>query len=77
MKKLKFIAILACTLIFASCSSTDSLINQYEKACKKGDAKKIYEIGMKLSEKELTNEQLLRIADISEKGVADDSFDKL
>jgi hypothetical protein len=53
------------------------LIDQYEKACKKGDAKKIYEIGMKLSEKELTNEQLLRVADISEKCVADDIFDKL
>ena len=31
---------------------------------------------MKLSEKELTNEQLLRVADISEKCVADDIFDK-
>jgi exodeoxyribonuclease VII large subunit len=30
MKKLKFIANMTCSLIFASCTSTDSLIDQYE-----------------------------------------------
>ena len=40
MKKLKFIAIMACSLIFASCTSTDSLIDQYEKACKNNNIEK-------------------------------------
>jgi 3-keto-L-gulonate-6-phosphate decarboxylase len=64
MKKLKFIAIMACTLIFASCSSTDSLIEQLEKACKNKDAKEMAEIIKKLDKKDLTKEQELKYNEI-------------
>lgn len=78
MKKIKSILVAVfASFLFVSCSSVDSLIDQYEKACKKGDTKKMYEIGMKLSKEELTNEQLIRISDISGECVADDIFDKL
>ena len=56
---------MACTLIFASCSSTDSLIEQYEKACKNNDIEKMTEIAEKLSKEDLTKEQQLKIAEIT------------
>lgn len=71
MKKLKFIAIMACSLIFASCTSTDSLIDQYEKACKNNNIEKMVKIGEKLDKKNLTEEQRLRVTEIALNCAAD------
>ncbi len=66
MKKLSFIALaLVASLTFTSCgNSAESLVSQYEKACKAGNmekAMKIAEKMEKLDDDELTEEQALRI----------------
>ena len=62
---------MACSLIFASCTSTDSLINQYEKACKNNNLEKMIKIGEKLDKKNLTEEQRLKVAEIALNCAAD------
>jgi len=54
------------SLAMISCTpSTDSLIDQYEKACKKGDTKKQLKILVKLHEADLTPEQEERCRQIA------------
>ena len=63
MKVFAFAMVMA---FFVSCApSVDSLISDFEKACKAGDQEKAEKIIEKLSEKEdqLTDEQLERIDD--------------
>ena len=63
MKGFAFAMVMA---FFVSCApSVDSLISDFEKACKAGDQEKAEKIIEKLSEKEdqLTDEQLERIDD--------------
>ncbi len=65
MKGFAFAMVMA---FFVSCApSVDSLISDFEKACKAGDQEKAEKIIEKLSEKEdqLTDEQLERIEDAS------------
>lgn len=66
MKKLSFIALaIVASLTFTSCgNSAESLVSQYEKACKAGNTEKAMKIAEKieeLDEDELTEEQALRI----------------
>ena len=65
MKVFAFAMVMA---FFVSCApSVDSLISDFEKACKAGDQEKAEKIIEKLSEKEdqLTDDQLERIEDAS------------
>ncbi len=65
MKGFAFAMVMA---FFVSCApSVDSLISDFEKACKAGDQEKAEKIIEKLSEKEdqLTDDQLERIDDAS------------
>ena len=65
MKGFAFAMVMA---FFVSCApSVDSLISDFEKACKAGDQEKAEKIIEKLSEKEdqLTDDQLERIEDAS------------
>ncbi len=52
---------IAVSFVMFSCSSIDGLLDDYEKACKKGDVEKVAKISLKLEEKsdnkELTEEQ--------------------
>ena len=67
--KYRFFSLVLLTLaFFVSCApSVDSLISDFEKACKAGDQEKAEKIIEKLSEKEdqLTDDQLERIEDAS------------
>lgn len=70
MKKLSFIALaIVASLTFTSCgNSAESLVSQYEKACKAGNTEKAMKIAEKmekLDEDELTEEQALRIYNAS------------
>ena len=70
MKKLSFIALaIVASLTFTSCgNSAESLVSQYEKACKAGNTEKAMKIAEKmekLDDDELTEEQALRIYNAS------------
>lgn len=71
MKRILFMAILLAGL--SSCSSSvDSLLDQYEEACKNKDYEKIEKIADKLESKELTREQEMRLIEISSDYYMDD-----
>ncbi len=72
MKRILFMAILLAGL--SSCSSVDSLLNQYEKACKNKNYEKMAKIADKLESKELTSEQEMRLAEISSDCMGDFDF---
>ncbi len=65
MKKLSFVALaLVASLSFTSCNSPESLVKQYEKACKAGDAEKAEKVQEKMNkydEDDFTAEQCGRI----------------
>lgn len=56
---------MAVSFVMFSCSSVDGLLDDYEKACKKGDAEKAAKIVEKLKDKELTKEQSKRLSEIT------------
>lgn len=62
--KLKSILVIALVAFMASCTSTDSLVEDYVAACKEGDTEKIEELGKELEEvmDELTDEQKTEVA---------------
>ena len=64
MKKILSLAAVA-AFVFASCSSLDSKISDYESACKAGDLKKADEIAKDIvdnyKEEDLTKEQLSKL----------------
>lgn len=65
MKKIKlFLMAVTFGLAMVACSNTDSMIDDLEKAVKKGNMVEAAKISSKLDEKELTNEQALRITKI-------------
>lgn len=67
MKNKLFILMMACGMLVA-CTSKESLLSDYEKACKKGDAAKAEKIAIKLDEKygsELTTQDQIRITNAS------------
>ncbi|MBO4739182.1 MAG: hypothetical protein J5606_06430 [Bacteroidales bacterium] len=55
---------MAVSFVMFSCSSVDGLLDDYEKACKKGDVEKMAKIEKKLKDKELTKEQKKRVSEI-------------
>ncbi len=65
MKKLSVVALaLVASLSFTSCNSPESLVKQYEKACKAGNeekAEKILEKMNKYDEDDFTADQMSRI----------------
>ncbi len=67
MKKKLTYAVMAlfCLAMVACTPSNDSLLDQYEKACKKGDRVEALKIMEKLDENELTMEQLERFHKIT------------
>jgi len=69
MKKLKLMAFAAvAAFALAACTpSAESLVQQYEKACKAGDTEKIEKLAGKLEaiEDQLTEEQQMRIISAS------------
>lgn len=71
MKKILFAALMVVGL--SSCSA-DSLLNQYEKACRNKDYDKMAKIALKLEKKELTTEQQERMVEISENCMDDFDF---
>lgn len=74
MKRILFMAILLAGLSSCSSSSVDSLLNQYEKACKNKNYEKMAKIADKLESKELTSEQEMRLAEISSDCMGDFDF---
>lgn len=72
MKRILFMTILLAGL--SSCSSVDSLLNQYEKACQNKDYEKMVKIADKLESKELTSAQEMRLAEISSDCMGDFDF---
>lgn len=72
MKRILFMAIILAGL--SSCSSVDSLLNQYEKACQNKDYEKMVKIADKLESKELTSAQEMRLAEISSDCMGDFDF---
>lgn len=74
MKRILFMAILLAGLSSCSSSSVDSLLNQYEEACKNKDYEKMAEIAEKLESKELTSEQEMRLVEISSDCMGDFDF---
>lgn len=69
MKKIKLMAFAAmAAFALAACTpSTESLVSQYEKACKAGDVEQIEKLANQLEERgeELTEEQQVRILSAS------------
>ena len=67
MKKKLTYAVMAlfCLAMVACTPSNDSLLDRYEKACKKGDRVEALKIMEKLDENELTMEQLERFQKIT------------
>lgn len=65
MKKLFLGTICTIALMFVSCTSADSLLDDYSEACKNGDYVKMSKIAKKLEKKDLTQEQALRFQEIS------------
>ena len=72
MKKLFFVA-LASAFLFVACSSVDSLISKYEKACEEGNAIEAAKIALEINdeiggdETKLSKEQAERLEKASEK----------
>lgn len=69
MKKLTFLSLIAvAALTLASCSSLDSKISKYEKACKEGNVTEAAVIASEIDEKyknDITEEQAQRILNAS------------
>lgn len=71
MKKVSFLTLaIVASMTLASCggNSAESLVSQYEKACKAGKTEKAMKIAEKidqLDENELTTEQAMRIYNAS------------
>ncbi|MBQ9440405.1 MAG: hypothetical protein IJU35_07460 [Paludibacteraceae bacterium] len=59
--KLKHFLLAALVALFAACTSKESLIQDYEKACEVGDIVKAEKIGKKLEGKTLSTEEQERI----------------
>jgi len=65
MKKFIYVVALFSFAMVACTSSTDSLIKQYEKACKEKDRVKMLKVAEELEKAELTSEQQERILKIT------------
>jgi len=69
-RSLSFIGIILVALLVCACNKNDKLIDQYEQAIKEGNYNEATTILNKIDDEKLTDEQSMRILDITTGGAA-------
>lgn len=76
-RKIYFIGIALMAMMAVACNSNDKMIDQYEEAINKGHYNEALTILNKLNSKKLTDEQSMRLLDISTGGAASTFSEKM